>query len=189
MGFVGDTVWLRDIFGAIAAGVCIVAVLLSKNHNLPPSRVDFWAPALGMVGLVAVGFQADGSVALAVARLVIGALFLGAVTDTMLLGHWYLVQPGMPRAPLIELIIWAGSLSLADAALWLVPTGLLSSGTDSFLAWFWLVCTIATAGLLAATRLALREPRYSAVMAATGLSYLAVMTAFAMELLAGAAVF
>lgn len=189
LGFAGDTIWLRDVFGAIAAGVCIVAVLPSKNQNFPPSRVDFLAPALGIVGLVAAGLEADGSVALAIVRVIAGALFLGAVTDTMLLGHWYLVQPGMSRAPLIELIIWAGVLCLADAVLWLVPTGLLSAETDSLLAWFWLVCAIATVGLLATTRLALREPRYSAVMAATGLSYLAVMTAVAMELVAGAAVF
>lgn len=189
LGFAGDTIWLRDVFGAIAAGVCIVAVLLSKNQNFPPRRVDFLAPALGIVGLVAAGLEADGSVALAIVRVIAGALFLGAVTDTMLLGHWYLVQPGMSRAPLIELIIWAGVLCLADAVLWLVPTGLLSAETDSLLAWFWLVCAIATVGLLATTRLALREPRYSAVMAATGLSYLAVMTAVAMELVAGAAVF
>ena len=189
LGFAGDTIWLRDVFGAIAAGVCIFAVLLSKNQNLPPSRVDFLAPALGIVGLVAAGLEADGSVALAIVRVIAGALFLGAVTNTMLLGHWYLVQPGMSRAPLIELIIWAGVLCFADVVLWLVPTGLLSAGTDSLLAWFWLVCAISTAGLLATTRLALREPRYSAVMAATGLSYLAVMTAIAMELVAGAAVF
>ena len=189
MGFAGDTIWLRDVFGAIAAGVCIVAVLLSKNQNFPPRRVDFWAPALGIVGLVAAGLEADGSVALAIVRVIAGALFLGAVTNTMLLGHWYLVQPGMSRAPLIELIIWARVLCFADVVLWLVPTGLLSAGTDSLLAWFWLVCAISTAGLLATTRLALREPRYSAVMAATGLSYLAVMTAIAMELVAGAAVF
>ena len=189
LGFAGNTVWLRDVFGAIAAGVCIAAVLLSKNQNFPPVRVDFLAPALGVVGLIAAGFEAEGSIALAIARLLIGAAFLGAVTDTMLLGHWYLVQPGMSRAPLIELIAWAGVLCLADAFVWLLPTGLLSAGTDSLLAWFWLVCAVATAGLLVTTRLALREPRYSAVMAATGLSYLAVMTAIAMELVAGAAVF
>ena len=189
VGFAGDTIWLRDVFGAIVAGVCIAAVLLSKNQNFPPGRVDFLAPALGMVGLIAAGFEADGSVALAIVRVIAGALFLGAVTDTMLLGHWYLVQPGMSRAPLIELVAWGGALCLADAVIWLLPAGLLSAGSDGLLVWFWLVCAAATAGLLVTTRLALREPRYSAVMAATGLSYLAVMTAIAMELVAGAAVF
>ena len=33
-----------------------------------------------------------------------------AVTDAMLLGHWYLVQPGMPRGPLLELIRWLAAI-------------------------------------------------------------------------------
>ena len=190
LGFAGNTVVVRDTAGAAVAFVAIAVVVISiRWKNRFGKLLDIWAPLLGLVGLVAAGFEADGSVALAVVRVVVGALFLGAVTDTMLLGHWYLVQPGMSRAPLIELIAWAGALCLADAFVWLLPTGLLSASADSLLAWFWLVCAVATAGLLATTRLALREPRYSAVMAATGLSYLAVMTAIAMELVAGAAVF
>ena len=37
-------------------------------------------------------------------RTLVGAAFLGAVTDAMLLGHWYLVQPGLPRRRLDELV-------------------------------------------------------------------------------------
>ena len=36
----------------------------------------------------------------------VGAVFLGSVSDAMLLGHWYLVQPGLPREPLKELVVW-----------------------------------------------------------------------------------
>ena len=207
VGFAGDTVLVRDLAGVAVATAAVVVVGISvrdthrqadgekdrggKKANSASSGklLDIWAPLFGLVGLVAAGFEAEGSVTLAVVRVIVGALFLGAVTDTMLLGHWYLVQPGMSRAPLLELIACGGVLCLADVAVWLLPTGLLSAGSDSLLAWFWLVCAVATAGLLAVTRLALREPRYSAVMAATGLSYLAVMTAIAMELVAGAAVF
>ena len=217
VGFAGDTVLVRDAAGVavVCAAIAVAGISVrdtlrerrtksletggkqarrdgSKKADAKPSSgklLDIWAPLFGLVGLVAAGFEAEGSVALAVLRVIVGALFLGAVTDTMLLGHWYLVQPGMSRAPLIELIAWAGVLCLADAAVWLLPAGLLSAGSDGLLVWFWLVCAVATAGLLATTRLALREPRYSAVMAATGLSYLAVMTAIAMELVAGAAVF
>lgn len=217
VGFAGDTVLVRDAAGVavVCAAIAVVGISVrdtllergaksletggkqarrdgGKKADAKPSSgklLDIWAPLFGLVGLVAAGFEAEGSVALAIVRVIAGALFLGAVTDTMLLGHWYLVQPGMSRAPLIELIVWAGVLCLADAAVWLLPAGLLSAGSDGLLAWFWLVCAVATAGLLATTRLALREPRYSAVMAATGLSYLAVMTAVAMELVAGAAVF
>ena len=212
-GFARDTVLVRDAAGiaVVCAAIVVVGISVrdtlrdrraeSKEYQLAVRRktgssttkpisgklLDIWAPSFGLVGLVGAGFEAEGPVALV--RVIVGALFLGAVTDTMLLGHWYLVQPGMSRAPLTELIAWGGVLCLADAAVWLLPTGLLSAGTDSLLVWFWLVCAVATAWLLLAARLALREPRYSAVMAATGLSYLAVMTSIAMELVAGAAVF
>jgi len=41
-----------------------------------------------------------GSYALAAFRLVTGAVFLGLVTDAMLLGHWYLVTPALSEKPL-----------------------------------------------------------------------------------------
>ena len=59
--------------------------------------LDLIAPVVGLVGLVAAGIAAGDPAWLSVARVVVGAAFLGAVTDAMLLGHWYLVQPGMPR--------------------------------------------------------------------------------------------
>ena len=43
-----------------------------------------------------------------------------------------------------------------------------------------------TLGLLVVTRLALREKQYSAVMAATGLLYLAILTAVGTDLVARA---
>ena len=50
--------------------------------------------------------DAGGPLPLAIARTLVGAAFLGAVTDAMLLGHWYLVQPGLARGPLNELVRW-----------------------------------------------------------------------------------
>ena len=45
---------------------------------------------------------------------------------------------------------------------------------------------MASIALVALTRAALRERQYSAVMAATGLLYLAILTAFGMDLVARA---
>jgi len=45
---------------------------------------------------------------------------------------------------------------------------------------------VASIALVAATRAALRERHYSAVMSATGLLYLAILTAFGMDLVARA---
>jgi hypothetical protein len=44
------------------------------------------------------------------------------------------------------------------------------------------VCTVTTIGLCVVTQAALKERQYSAVMAATGLLYLAILTAFGMDL-------
>ena len=69
----------------------------SFDSSVPefPPVLDLIAPAIGLVGLVAGGVHAGSPVWLTVARVVAGAAFLGAVTDAMLLGHWYLVQPGL----------------------------------------------------------------------------------------------
>lgn len=109
----------------------------------------------------------------------------------MLLGHWYLVQPGLRRAPLVQLVRWAMALWAAETVVLLWPTGVASiltgSVDDSFgglLGWHWVMCAAASAVLLGATEAALRIRRYAAVMAGTGLLYLAIMTAFGMDLIA-----
>lgn len=158
-----------------------------------PPALDLIAPAIGVVGVVAAALAAGGPHWLAVSRFVVGAAFLGAVTDAMLLGHWYLVQPGLPRAPLNELVRITLWLTIPEVALLLVPTGMASvlngtidDGWGGMLGWFWVACAVTTVGLVVVTRLALRERQYSAVMAATGLLYLAILTAFGTDLVARA---
>ncbi|MCY3578050.1 MAG: hypothetical protein OXH53_12115 [bacterium] len=156
-----------------------------------PPVLDLIAPIVGLIGVVAGGLDAGDPAALAVARTVIGAFFLGAVTDAMLLGHWYLVQPGLARGPLLELIRWTGLLWLPELVVMLWPTGMgsvlagtIDDGYNGLLGWFWVACVVATAGLVVLARAALRERFYSAVMAATGLLYLGILTGFGMDLVA-----
>jgi hypothetical protein len=158
-----------------------------------PPALDLVAPLIGVVGLVAAG-AADGSpVALAIIRTLSGAALLGVVTDSMLLGHWYLVQPGLSREPLNELVRWVGYVWPVELAALLWPTGMVQvldgtvhDGYGGLLGWFWAACAVTTLGLCIVTRAALRERAYSAVMAATGLLYLAILTAFGMDLVARA---
>lgn len=164
----------------------------AEAPEFPPS-LDLVAPAIGFVGLVAAGIAAGDPAALSVARVVVGAAFLGAVTDAMLLGHWYLVQPGMPRAPLLELIRWLAATWPFEVAVLLWPTGMVSvingtidDGYNGVLGWMWIACAVTTIALVGVTRLALKERQYSAVMAATGLLYLAILTAFGTDLVARA---
>jgi len=165
------------------------------DRNVPefPPGLDLLAPVLGLVALVAAGIDAGDPVLLALARTLVGALFLGAVSDAMLLGHWYLVQPGLARAPIVELVRWTAILWPFELLVLLWPTGMLSvlSGTiddgyGGMLGWYWVASTVATILLVGATRVTLRERQYSAVMAATGLLYLAILTAFGMDLVARA---
>jgi hypothetical protein len=158
-----------------------------------PPALDLVAPAIGAVGLVSAALAAGGNDVLAVVRTLVGAAFLGAVTDAMLLGHWYLVQPGLGRAPLDELNRWVGYIWPFEVAALLWPPGMaqviggsIDDGYDGVLGWFWLACAVTTIGLIVVTRLALRERAYSAVMAATGLLYLAILTAFGTDLVARA---
>jgi hypothetical protein len=168
----------------------------SDGPEFPPA-LDLVAPAIGAIGIVAAAVAASsgtgGSAPLAIIRFLVGAAFLGAVTDAMLLGHWYLVQPGLTRAPLNELVRWTGWLTVPEIIVLLIPTGMISviDGTidDSYnglLGWFWVACAVTTVGLVIVTRLALKERQYSAVMAATGLLYLAILTAFGTDLVARA---
>jgi hypothetical protein len=156
-----------------------------------PPILDLLAPAIGFVGLVAAAIAADGPAPLALLRTLVGAAFLGAVSDAMLLGHWYLVQPGLGRGPINELNRWLQILWPFEVVALLLPTGMLSvlSGTiddgyGGILGWFWVACAITTIGLSVVTTAALRERAYSAVMAATGLLYLAILTAFGTDLVA-----
>ncbi len=158
-----------------------------------PPALDLIAPAVGLVGLVAAGVAAGDPDLLSVARVVVGAMFLGAVTDAMLLGHWYLVQPGMPRGPLLELVRALAITWPFEVLVLLWPTGMVSvingsidDGYNGLMGWFWIACAIATIVLVGVTRAALKERQYSAVMAATGLLYLAILTAFGTDLVARA---
>ena len=156
-----------------------------------PPNLDLIAPCIGAVGLIAGAIDAGGPTWLSISRTLIGAAFLGAVSNSMLLGHWYLVQPGLSREPIFTLVNWAGILWLPELILLCLPTGMLSvlSGTiddnyNGLLGWFWVACVVATIGLVIVTKMALKEKEYSAVMAATGLMYLAILTAFGMDLVA-----
>jgi hypothetical protein len=158
-----------------------------------PPALDLVAPVIGLAGLAGAAAADGGPYALTVVRLVVGAAFLGVVSDAMLLGHWYLVQPGLSREPIKELVRIAAYIWPVEVAVYLWPrgmtqvfTGAIDDGYGGLLGWIWLVCAASTIGLVGVTWLALRERSYSAVMAATGLLYLAILTGFGTDLVARA---
>ena len=178
---------------AAAAAVVLVSLATMMRRN---PRLDIVAPVFGLVGVVAGALDAAsgaGDVTVSLLRAVVGTFFLGAVIDAMLLGHWYLVQPGLPRRILNELVVVVRWLLPVEVAVMLLPTGMIAvlggsvdDGWNGTLGWFWLACAVTTAVLIEVTIRALKERSYSAVMAATGLMYLAILTAFGTDLVARA---
>lgn len=166
-----------------------------EPREFPPA-LDLVPALIGAVGLVFAAVAStggDATVTVAILRTLVGAAFLGAVTDAMLLGHWYLVQPGLPRRLLNEIVTALGWVWPFQIAVMLLPPGMLSVFTGSIddgwggvLGWMWAACALTTIVLVFVTQAALREREYSAVMAATGLLYLAILTAFGTDLVARA---
>ncbi len=174
---------------AAMTGIDKAAQRFDKQAPEFPPVLDLAAACVGMVAVLIASVAAGGPVGLAVLRGLVSALFLGLLSDAMLLGHWYLVQPGLARAPLLQLVRWVPALWAAETVAMLWPTGMVSvlDGTiddayNGLLGWFWVACVLTTIGLAVATRAALRERAYSAVMAATGLLYLAILTGFGQDL-------
>ena len=185
-GFYFDRVLIREVAGVAVAGIAFATFARRE------SRTDLFAVAIGAIGLVG-SVVASGGGVVDLLRVLVGAAFLGAITDLMLLGHWYLVQPGMTRKLLNELTNAVLFIWPLEVVVMILPTGMISvlngsidDGWNGILGYFWLGCAVLTGVLAFFTRAALKERSYSAVMAATGLSYLAILTAFGTDLVARA---
>lgn len=168
------------------------AAVGSAGAEFPP-LLDLAPALIGAVGLIAASVDAGGNTAVALLRTLIGAAFIGAISDGMLLGHWYLVQPGLPRKLLNEMVTALAWLWPFEVGALLLPTGMISvwlgtvdDGWGGLLGWMWGACALTTIILIFVTRAALKERYYSAVMAATGLLYLAILTAFGTDIVARA---
>jgi hypothetical protein len=193
-----DALPVRDLASSLVAVAAAIALTVSITRRRAgvaafPPTLDLVAPIIGTIGLLAAGVHAGDPALLSTVRTLVGAAFLGSVTDAMLLGHWYLVQPGLGRGPLLEMVRWVGIVWPLEVACLLWPTGMVSvlngsidDGYAGLLGWFWVACAITTIVLVIVTRAALKERAYSAVMAATGLLYLAILTAFGTDLVARA---
>src|SRR5207249_11477848 len=85
-----------------------------------------------------------------------GALFLGGVTNGMVLGHWYLNQARLPIQPLrgatrimiggIAVSLVAGFAGRGTLARGVVPGGFVAMSAASYW-WAWLALTVGTAGI------------------------------------------
>jgi hypothetical protein len=102
-----------------------------------------------------------------------GAIALGGITAEMLLGHWYLVDPKLPRRSL-KILAAIGAVGIAVDTV-LIQVYSVDSSVVSPAVLIGLGAT--TVVLMVGVWFSLRVPSYTGVMAATGLSYLATLTA------------
>jgi hypothetical protein len=121
------------------------------------------------VVFVLVGVERD-----ALLPVLAGSAALGGITSEMLLGHWYLIDPKLPRWALRRLDVIGGGGVVAEI---LVAglRGTLRPPTDLFGAAYLMLAGM-TLLLALGVWFALKEKGYEGVMAATGLSYLATLT-------------
>ena len=164
---------------ALAGGGALawVAAVLATGGALAAKR-DLVAAALFTASsgvLLITGYEAG---AFALALLLSGTVLLGAITSEMLLGHWFLVDPTLPRRSLLTLDALSGAGLVAEVGFVAASGSLAVSAIDGILTAVWAALVVLGGLLMIGVWFSLREPRYSGVMAATGLSYLAVLVAF-----------
>jgi hypothetical protein len=151
-------------WAATAAALLVVAIALAKRP--------------GVAGLI---FAGSGALYLVSAMegvnsllVLTGAVALGGTTCEMLLGHWYLIDPKLPRWALRRLD-GAGIAGLViDAGVVIALGGLAGGGA---LRWAFLALAAMGVLMMVGVWFSLKERGYEGVMAATGLSYLSVLTA------------
>jgi len=150
---------------ALGTGTALLAFILARRH-----RDSALALAVAAILLAAASVPDGGLVAT-----LSGAVLLGGVTGEMLLGHWFLIDPTLPRWALKRLAVVGAVGVVADALVVGIDAGADWGG--EVVGWAFVVLSITTLTLMVAVWFALREPSYPGVMAATGLSYLAILTA------------
>lgn len=185
---------------AVVLAMAAASIVYLVSQYLKDDRIG--AAAGGVVALlggIALFLSADlltgwGTV-VAAAFLLAGAVFFGAVTNGMMLGHWYLNQPGLKPWALGRLtqlavggVVATGLLGLATAGILTESStegavlGLPGFGENFGFAFFviWLVLLVFSAVVVWGAR---RCVKIRSIQSATGLYYVAILTAGVAEFL------
>jgi hypothetical protein len=182
--------WSVRLAGLLTMVILVWTTLLFARKQTAARAVGIASVPVSVATLAAMAGTAEGSYVVALLQLLAGAAFLGAVMAGLLLGHWYLTDRGLTRAPInrfttaliVAVVLEAAALLLGGFG----PTEpssdfnplLTSAGLASWIA----LGMVATTALIAfLIRAALKGQRSSAVQAATGFFYLAVITALTAE--------
>lgn len=169
---VGLAAGFADGIAVVGLGLAAVGALLARRPQL--AGIAFAGSA---VAFLVVGVERDS-----VLPVLAGSAALGGITAEMLLGHWYLVDPKLPRWALRRLDVIGGVGVVAEIAV-AAALGTLRPPTD-LLGIAYLMLAAMTLLLALGVWYSLKEKGYEGVMAATGLSYLATLTVLGTTFLA-----
>ncbi len=199
----GSPVTADPAFDGARRAALVVFVILALATTIVISRggravVPGVAGAVaGLAALLLGGLTWGGSpigVAMLTLQLVVLSLAAGGVFGAMILGHWYLVTPKLPEAPLVRVslgLLWVVALQVVLFVLW-VGTG-AGPGAEGgpFAALFgpwalfvWLRLLVGLVFPLVVSWAALQTARTRSMESATGLHYINVGTILAGTILA-----
>jgi hypothetical protein len=181
----------------LAVAAVVYGVAIRRGHRAVPIMLAGVAATLATLGSAAWSLAAgDGvvDVALFLVQLVALASALGGVWAAMVLGHWYLVTPKLPEAPLVRFARWLTivlAMQLVLSILWL-GIGAGTNGLPGFralveLPWAFFVWLRLLVGLvfpLIVSWAAIQTARSRSMESATGLLYINVGTIAAGTILA-----
>lgn len=159
----------------VAVGGLVLAAAAGGLARRPRWSAVFFA--LSAVAFLVVAVDRD-----AVLPVLAGAAALGGITAAMLLAHWYLVDPKLPRWALQRLDVIGGLGLVAEIGV-AAALGTLRSPATLFGAAYLMLAGL-TLLLVVGAWFSLKERGYAGVMAATGLSYLATLTVLGTTFLA-----
>ena len=177
------------LLAGFAAGVVLWQVLGWLGAVKAGRVIGIAAVPVGVAALIALASLPDAahSTAVGVVQLLVGALFLGAVVDGLLLGHWYLVDKRASREPLRRMthLLLGGSVAAIVATIIGGGGGgstnpnfspLLGAGSLT------VALAIGLAALCVMLAFFIRAMvKEDSIQAATGFFYLAVIMALAAE--------
>jgi hypothetical protein len=176
----------------VVGGVILVGFLAVQysNTDVPGIVAGTLVGLFGLYLLFDVGGYIDGwQKLLTWFHLAIGALLLGGVTNGMMLGHWYLNQPGLKpwalaRLTMLSLVACGASVALGLATMSALSSaategaalGIPGFGQDSgvFFYWIWVALVSFTGAVVWMAR---RCIQIKSIQSATGLYYVAILTA------------
>lgn len=187
-GVDGGPAWALAVATVVVVG--LYAVVQYSNTDLPGVVAGTAAGVVGTAALLSLGALVGRWPAwLAGLQLAVGAALLGAVTNGMMLGHWYLNQPGLKPWALARLTTLGLIASGAAAFVGVVSVGRLTSAAtrgatlglpgfgESFGGFFFVVWLVLVAFTSAVVWAARRCVRIRSIQSATGLYYVAILTA------------